>query len=147
VVFAITVLLGLGARALGSQVQNANSPLHHYGTLIGTSVSGGFLYLIATLNLIILVGIVRLFFQMRQGRFDDSELEKHLNSRGFMMRFFGPLARSVDAPWKMYPVGILFGLGFDTATEVAFLVLAGTSVAAGCRCGRFSVCRCSSQRG
>jgi high-affinity nickel-transport protein len=131
VVFAITVLLGLGARALGSQVQNANSPLHHYGTLIGTSVSGGFLYLIATLNLIILVGIVRLFFQMRQGRFDDSELEKHLNSRGFMMRFFGPLARSVDAPWKMYPVGILFGLGFDTATEVAFLVLAGTSVAAG----------------
>jgi high-affinity nickel-transport protein len=131
VVFAITVLLGLGARALGSQVQNANSPLHHYGTLVGTTVSGGFLYLIATLNLIILVGIIRLFFQMRQGRFDDSELEKHLNARGFMMRFFGPLARSVDTPWKMYPVGVLFGLGFDTATEVAFLVLAGTSVAAG----------------
>src|ERR1035437_3629148 len=131
VVFAITVLLGLGARALGGQVKNANSPLHHYGTIIGTTVSGSFLYLIATLNLIILVGIVRLFLQMRQGRFDDSELEKHLNARGFMMRFFGPLARSVDAPWKMYPVGVLFGLGFDTATEVAFLVLAGSSVAAG----------------
>ena len=131
VVFALTVLLGLGARALGAQVRNAHSSLHHYGGLIGTVVSGGFLYLIATLNLIILVGIVRLFVQMRQGRFDDSELEKHLNARGFMMRFFGPIARSIDAPWKMYPLGVLFGLGFDTATEVAFLVLAGTSVAAG----------------
>jgi high-affinity nickel-transport protein len=131
VVFGLTVILGLGARALGGQVRNANSPLHHYGGLIGTLVSGSFLYLIATLNLVILVGIVRLFVQMRQGRFDDSELEKHLNSRGFMMRFFGPLARSIDRPWKMYPLGFLFGLGFDTATEVAFLVLAGTSVAAG----------------
>ncbi|MHB8378751.1 MAG: Nickel transporter NicT [Acidimicrobiales bacterium] len=131
IVFALTVMLGLGARALGGQVRNAHSSLHHYGALIGTSVSGGFLYLIATLNLIILVSIVRLFVQMRQGRFNDAELEKHLNARGFMMRFFGPLARSVDAPWKMYPVGLLFGLGFDTATEVAFLVLAGSSVAAG----------------
>ena len=131
VVFVLTVLLGLGARALGSQVRNSHSSLHHYGGLIGTVVSGGFLYLIAILNLIILVGIVRLFVAMRQGRFDDSELEKHLNARGFMMRFFGPIARSIDAPWKMYPLGVLFGLGFDTATEVAFLVLAGTSVAAG----------------
>ncbi|HVB52036.1 MAG TPA: HoxN/HupN/NixA family nickel/cobalt transporter [Acidimicrobiales bacterium] len=131
IVFLLTVLLGLGARALGSQVRNAHSPLHHWTGFFGTLVSGSFLYLIATLNLIILVGIVRLFIQMRQGRFDDSELEKHLNARGFMMRFFGPLARSVDKPWKMYPVGVLFGLGFDTATEVAFLVLAGTSVAAG----------------
>ncbi|MGA2432769.1 MAG: HoxN/HupN/NixA family nickel/cobalt transporter [Acidimicrobiales bacterium] len=131
VVFALTVLLGLGARALGSQVANSKSGLHHYGGLIGTIVSGGFLYIIATLNAIILFGILRLFVQMREGRFDDSELEKHLNARGFMMRFFGPLARSVDSPWKMYPIGVLFGLGFDTATEVAFLVLAGTSVAAG----------------
>jgi high-affinity nickel-transport protein len=131
VVVALTVLLGLGAKALGSQVRNNNSSLHHYGGLVGTLVSGGFLYLIATLNLVILWGIVRLFVQMRQGRFNDAELEKHLNARGFMMRFFGPLARSIDAPWKMYPLGILFGLGFDTATEIAFLVLAGTSVAAG----------------
>lgn len=131
VVFALTVLLGLGAKALGSQVRNTHSSLHHYGGLVGTVVSGSFLYLIATLNLVILVGIVRLFVQMRQGRYDDSELEKHLNSRGFMMRFFGPIARSIDASWKMYPLGFLFGLGFDTATEVAFLVLAGTSVAAG----------------
>jgi high-affinity nickel-transport protein len=131
VVFVLTVLLGLSARALGSQISNTHSSFHHYGQLVGTLVSGGFLYLIAALNLIILWGIIRLFVQMRQGRFDDSELEKHLNARGFMMRFFGPLARSVDAPWKMYPIGVLFGLGFDTFTEVAFLVLAGTSVAFG----------------
>jgi len=86
-------------------------PHRHHGV-------GGFLYLIAILNLIILVGIVRLFVQMRQGTFNDAELEKHLDARGFMMRFFGRFARSVDAPWKMYPVGLLFGLGFDTATEV-----------------------------
>ena len=131
IVFTLTVLLGLGARALGGQVRNPNSSLHHYGGLVGTIVSGGFLYIIAILNLIILVGIIRLFIEMRQGRFNDTELEKHLNARGFMMRFFGRFARSVDAPWKMYPIGVLFGLGFDTATEVAFLVLAGTSVAAG----------------
>ena len=131
VVFALTLILGLGVRALGGQVRNSNSGLHQYGGLIGTVVSGSFLYLIAILNLIILVGIVRLFVQMRQGTFNDAELEKHLDARGFMMRFFGRFARSVDAPWKMYPVGLLFGLGFDTATEVAFLVLAGTSVAAG----------------
>ncbi len=120
IVFLLTVLLGLGARALGGQVRNSHSPLHHWTGLFGTLVSGSFLYLIATLNVIILWGIVRLFVQMRHGRFDDSELEKHLNARGFMMRFFGPIARSVDKPWKMYPVGVLFGLGFDTATEIAF---------------------------
>ncbi len=131
VVFVLTVLLGFGAHALGSQVRNTHSALHHYGGLVGTIVSGGFLYIIAILNLVILIGIIKLFVQMRQGRFDDSELEKHLNSRGLMMRFFGPIARSIDRPGKMYPLGILFGLGFDTATEVAFLVLAGTSVASG----------------
>jgi high-affinity nickel-transport protein len=131
VVFLLTLILGLGVRAVGGQIRNSGSSLHHYGGLIGTLVSGSFLYLIAILNLIILVGIVRLFIQMRQGTFNDAELDKHLDARGFMMRFFGRFARSIDAPWKMYPIGFLFGLGFDTATEVAFLVLAGTSVAAG----------------
>ena len=131
VVFALTVLLGLGVRALGAQVTDDSSNLHKYGGLVGTIVSGSFLYLIAILNLIVLVGILKVFLEMRSGRYDDAELEKHLNSRGLLMRFFGPIARSIDKPWKMYPLGILFGLGFDTATEIAFLVLAGTSVAAG----------------
>jgi high-affinity nickel-transport protein len=131
IVFIMTVLLGLGVKALGAQVKNQNSSLHQVGNLVGTIVSGSFLYLIAILNLIVLVGIVKVFLEMRRGRYDDSEMEKHLNSRGFMMRFFGPLARSIDAPWKMYPLGLLFGLGFDTFTEIAFLVLAGSAVASG----------------
>jgi high-affinity nickel-transport protein len=131
IVFALTLLLGVGVHELGGQIRNSNSPLHSIGGFVGTLVSGSFLYLIAILNLIILVGIVKLFIQMRQGTFNDAELEKHLDARGFMMRFFGRFARSVDAPWKMYPIGVLFGLGFDTATEVAFLVLAGTKVASG----------------
>ena len=131
IVFMLTLFLGLGIKALGTQVTNNNSSLHHYGGLVGTLVSGGFLYLIAILNIVVLWGIVKLFIEMRRGTFDDSTLEKHLNARGLFMRFFGPLARSIDKPWKMYPLGVLFGLGFDTATEVAFLVLAGSSVAAG----------------
>jgi nickel/cobalt transporter (NiCoT) family protein len=131
IVFVMTLLLGVGIKALGGQVHNANSPLHKFGDFFGTLVSGTFLYLIAILNLIVLIGIFKLFLEMRRGRYDDAEMEKHLNSRGFMMRFFGKLTRSIDAPWKMYPVGVLFGLGFDTATEVLFLVTAGTVVAAG----------------
>lgn len=131
IVFVLTLLLGIGTKALGIQIRDDNSALHHYGGLVGTLVSGSFLYLIAILNLVILIGIVRLFIEMRRGRFDDSQLEKHLNSRGLLMRFFGPIARSIDKPWKMYPLGLLFGLGFDTATEIAFMVLAGSSVAAG----------------
>ena len=131
VVMALTVLLGLGAKALGSEVRDENSALHHYTGLIGTTVSGTFLLLIALLNVIVMVGILRVFRDMRRGLYDEDELEKHLDSRGFLMRFFGPIARSIDTSWKMYPLGILFGLGFDTATEIALLVLAGTSVAAG----------------
>ncbi|MDQ1695538.1 MAG: nickel/cobalt transporter (NiCoT) family protein, partial [Frankiaceae bacterium] len=131
VVFLMTVLLGVGVKALGAGLQDDNSGLHHYAGLIGTSVSGGFLYLIAALNLVVLVGILRVFLQMRHGAYDDEELERQLQQRGMMMRFFGPLARSIDTSWKMYPLGFLFGLGFDTVTEIAFLVLAGSSIAAG----------------
>ena len=131
VVTALAILLNFGIKSLGVQVKDDNSSLHHYTSLIGTSVSGTFLMLIATLNLVVLVSVVKVFKSMRDGLYNEEELEKHLNSRGFMMRFFGPIARRIDASWKMYPLGILFGLGFDTATEVALLVLAGSSVVAG----------------
>jgi high-affinity nickel-transport protein len=137
VVFALTLLLGLGIKAIGTGLAETGengteeSALHHYGGLIGTSVSGAFLYLIAALNLIVLVGIPKVFLEMRRGSYDDEELERQLDQRGLMMRFFGPLARSIDTSWKMYPLGVLFGVGFDTVTEIAFLVLAGSSVAAG----------------
>ena len=131
VVFALAMLLNFGIKSLGSQLKDDDSSLHHYTGLIGTSISGGFLLLIALLNFIVLQSIVRVFMNMRKGMYSEEELEKHLNARGLLMRFFGPIARRIDKSWKMYPLGILFGLGFDTATEVGLLVLAGTSVIAG----------------
>jgi high-affinity nickel-transport protein len=131
VVFILAVLLNFGIKELDSGVKNNNSGLHHYTGLVGTIVSGSFLYLIAILNLIILVTIVRVFLEMRRGLYDQDEMERQLNSRGMMNRFFGPMARRIDTPWKMYPIGFLFGLGFDTATEVALLVLAGSAVVGG----------------
>ena len=131
VVAVLAILLNFGIKALGTQLNDKNSSLHHYTGLIGTSVSGTFLMLIAILNLIILLSIIKVFSAMRKGLYNEAELEKHLNSRGLLMRFFGPIARRIDASWKMYPLGILFGLGFDTATEIGLLVLAGSSVIAG----------------
>jgi high-affinity nickel-transport protein len=130
-VFLLAIFLNFGIRALDSQVGNDSSGLHKTTNIIGTSVSGGFLYLIAALNLIVMIGIVKVYREMKSGKYDNEELERQLNKRGFMNRFLGGYARRIDTPWKMYPIGVLFGLGFDTATEVALLVLAGTAVAGG----------------
>jgi len=130
IVFTLAVLLNFGIRALNGAVKNNASSLHKW-TGIGTSVSGTFLWLIGLLNLVVLVSIIKVTQEMRQGRYDDAELERQLDNRGLMNRFFGGYAKKIDRPWKMYPVGVLFGLGFDTATEVALLVLAGTAVVSG----------------
>src|SRR6266436_2730206 len=131
VVFVLALLLNFGIRSLDDQVRNGSSGLHTMTGIVGTGVSGTFLYLIAALNVVVLAGIVKVFREMRNGAFDDKELEEQLAKRGLMNRFLGPLARRVDTPWKMYPIGMLFGLGFDTATEVALLVLAGSAVVSG----------------
>jgi nickel/cobalt transporter (NiCoT) family protein len=131
VVFALTFLFAVGIRALGGQVRNDGSTLHTVTSLIGTGVSGGFLYIIATLNVIILIGILRVFRDMRRGEYDEAELERQLNSRGLMNRFYGRFTRTITKEWQMYPIGILFGLGFDTATEVALLFLAAGAAGAG----------------
>jgi high-affinity nickel-transport protein len=131
VVLALAVLLNFGIRALDRQVKSGSSGLHHVTSIVGTSVSGTFLYLIAALNIVVLVSIVRVFVDLKGGKYDDDELEAQLNQRGLMNRFFGPLARRIDTAWKMYPIGVLFGLGFDTATEIALLVVSGTAVASG----------------
>jgi high-affinity nickel-transport protein len=131
VVFVLAVLLNFGIRALDNQVRNEHSGLHNVTGIIGTGVSGTFLYLIAALNVIVLAGILKVFREMRRGAYNDEELEEQLAKRGLMNRILGPLARRVDAPWKIYPVGVLFGLGFDTATEIALLVLAGSAVVSG----------------
>ena len=121
VVFGLCLLLGIGVRALAGQVANASSGLQTATGLIGTTVSGVFLYLIGIINLIILVGIVKVFRNMRRGAYDETALEDQLNSRGLMNRILAGATKAVSKPWQMYPIGLLFGLGFDTATEVSLL--------------------------
>jgi len=131
IVFGLAFLLALGVKALVGPVENDRSSLHHYTGLIGTSVSGTFLLVIAAINIIILVGILKVFRDMRRGVYDEAALEDHLNNRGLMNRILRPMMKSVTKPGQMYPVGLLFGLGFDTASEVALLVLASTGAASG----------------
>src|SRR5436190_2962650 len=131
VVFALALLFSIGVRALSGPVEDGGSTLHGVTGVVGTSVSGVFLYLIAALNLVILASVLRVFRRMRHGEFDESELEAQLDSRGLMNRFYGRFTRAVREPWHMYPLGILFGLGFDTASEVALLFLAAGAASSG----------------
>ncbi len=131
VVLALTAVIAVAAKLIGGQVGNDSSPLHSTGGLIGTGVSGFFLYLVAAINLVILAGIVRIFREMRQGRYDEETLDKKLQERGLINRILGPLARSIKSSWQMYPIGLLFGLGFDTATFVGLLAISATSAAGG----------------
>jgi high-affinity nickel-transport protein len=128
IVFALALLFTFGVRALDGPVKHSGSGLHSLTTTIGTGVSGTFLYLIAALNLVILIGIVKV---LRSGAYDESELERQLNARGFMNRLLGRFTKAISKPWHMYPIGLLFGLGFDTATEVALLFLAAGAAGAG----------------
>jgi nickel/cobalt transporter (NiCoT) family protein len=125
IVFGLTFLLSVGVRAVAGQVEDDGSELHSVTGIVGASVSGIFLWILGVLNLVVLVGVVRVFNRMRHGEFDEAELEAQLNKRGFLNRFLGGLTKSVTKPWHIYPVGVLFGLGFDTATEIGLLVLAG----------------------
>jgi nickel/cobalt transporter (NiCoT) family protein len=131
IVFMLAFLLSVGVRALAGPVKNDNSELHQVTGWIGTLVSGTFLYAIAAINVVILLGIVKVFREMRTGRYNEQQLEEQLQKRGLMNRFLGRLTRTVTKPPQMYPIGVLFGLGFDTATEVALLVLAGGAAGAG----------------
>ena len=121
----IVVAIGLGLvfaeRAVFHAVSHSNSGLEQFGGFFGTIVSASFLFLIALMNLVILAGIMRVFRSMRDGTFDEAELEAQLQNRGLMYRYFGKWMRSIDKEWKLYPVGVVFGMGFDTATEVALL--------------------------
>jgi high-affinity nickel-transport protein len=131
IVFALAFLLSVGVRWLAGPVRTDGSQLHRITRVVGTLVSGSFLYVIAAINAVILIGIVRVFREMRTGRYDEAELEDQLQRRGVLNRVLGRLTRTVSRPRQMYPIGLLFGLGFDTASEVALLVLAGGAAGAG----------------
>ncbi len=129
---SVIVLVGAGlcvaAHAVFGAVVDPSSTYETTGGVIGTSLAAGFLYLIAGLNLVVLAGIMKVFRQMRRGLFDEAELERQLQSRGLMYRFFGRFMGSITRTWHMFFVGAVFGIGFDTATEV--LLLAATATAA-----------------
>jgi nickel/cobalt transporter (NiCoT) family protein len=121
----IVVAMGVGViiaeKTVFAAVSNNGSGLERFGGLFGTLVSAGFLFLIGAMNLVILAGIVRVFRSMRRGDYDEAELERQLANRGFFFRFFGRWMKAIDKEWKLYPVGVVFGMGFDTATEVLLL--------------------------
>jgi nickel/cobalt transporter (NiCoT) family protein len=121
IVVAIGVGIVIAERTVFTAVSHNNSGLERFGGLFGTITSASFLFLIGLLNLIVLLGIVKVFRSMRRGEYDEAELERQLDNRGFFNRLLGPWVKTIRKEWQMYPVGVVFGLGFDTATEVALL--------------------------
>src|SRR5580698_692357 len=121
----IVIVIGAGIviaeKTVYGAVSNHSSGLERFGGVFGTIISAGFLYLIALLNIVILAGIIKVFRSMRHGTYDEEELERQLQNRGLMYRYFRRWMGSITKEWQMYPVGVVFGMGFDTATEVALL--------------------------
>lgn len=128
----IVVALSIAIAIAATVVQSSIPALKNAGGLIGTSVSATFLFLIAFINILVLWEIFQTFQKVKRGEeYNDQTLDEFLNQRGLMGRFFRPLLKVVDKSWKMYPVGVLFGLGFDTATEVAILGIAAAEAGKG----------------
>jgi high-affinity nickel-transport protein len=128
VIIVAGVGLGVAAKAVFGAVIKPTSGYEVIGGMVGTSMAAAFLYLIAGLNVVVLAGILKVFRGLRAGLFDEAELERQLQARGMMWRFFGRFMRSITKTRHMFFVGLIFGLGFDTATEV--LLLAATAAAA-----------------
>jgi high-affinity nickel-transport protein len=124
VVVGLIVALIIATRS----VVGALPVLQSSGAIIGTMVSGVFLWLMALVNVVIVFGIFKIWKGMKKGDLDQDELDNLLENRGFLNRYFRPLFRIVKKPWQIYPIGCLFGLGFDTASEIALL---GISVGVG----------------
>ena len=124
IVLALSIGIAFAAKAAtGFQASFAGT-----GGIIGTLVSATFLYLLAALNLAVLVGIVKMWRKAKVGDYQPEELDVLLANRGLLNRIFrGRYNKFINHSWQMYPVGILFGLGFDTATEVAVLGLSASA--------------------
>ena len=121
IVFALVAALGVAAPAVGSAIP----VLRDYGSYAGTGVSAVFLWIIGILNLLVLIDLARLCGEMRHGAYDSQRLEQRLLDRGFMNRLLlGRFASKITSSWHMYPLGVLFGLGFDTASEIGLLAVA-----------------------
>jgi len=121
IVIAIGVGIIIAEKTVLPAVTHSNSGLESFGGTFGTIVSAAFLFLIGALNLVILGGIIKVFKAMKRGEYNEAQLEEQLENRGFFYRFFRRWMKVIDKEWQMYPVGVVFGMGFDTATEVALL--------------------------
>lgn len=119
IVVALIVALVFATRFVAGNIP----ALQSVGAVLGTLISGVFLWIIGIINLVIVLEIYSIFVRLRSGKLNEAELEKVLNSRGFMNRYFGRLFKLIEKPWQIYPVGVLFGLGFDTASEVALIAI------------------------
>ncbi|MGH2469419.1 MAG: HoxN/HupN/NixA family nickel/cobalt transporter, partial [Chloroflexota bacterium] len=131
VVFLIAIALGLVAKAVVNSVISEHGQLKSLGGLVGTSVSGAFLVIIGLLNLVILLDIVSTYRHLRRGEYDGAALEQRLVSGGVLTRVFSGLFRFITESWHLYPLGFLFGLGFDTASEVALLAISAGAASQG----------------
>jgi high-affinity nickel-transport protein len=129
VVFGLSALLAIGVKMLAGPVTDQGSDLQHTLGVIGTLAAGSFLIVIGLMNLSALSGILHIWRHMKAGKFDEDALEHHLHHRGFLARIFRGTTQKISRPWHLYPAGLLMGLGFDTATQVALLVLAGGTAA------------------
>lgn len=124
----IVLALSIGVAFAAKQAVKFQKDFAETGGIIGASVSTLFLYLVGILNLVILIGIIKVWRQAKSGKFSHEHLTQLLNERGLMRRIFrGAFKNGFDHSWQLYPVGVLFGLGFDTATEVALLALSATA--------------------
>jgi high-affinity nickel-transport protein len=121
IVFVIGIAIIIAEKAVLPAVTHSSSSLQSFGGTFGTIVSAAFLFLIGLLNLVVLAGIIKVFRSMRRGQYNEAELERQLENRGFFYRFFGKWMKVINKEWQLYPVGVVFGMGFDTATEVALL--------------------------
>jgi len=131
VVFLIAALLGFAVKTIVASVVSDSGQLRAAGGMLGTSVSGAFLIVIGLLNLLILLDILRVYRRMRRGEYDHGSLQQELVAGGLMTRIFGRLFKVVSTSWHLYPIGFLFGLGFDTASEVALLAVSAGAAANG----------------
>ncbi len=124
----IVMALCVGVAFAAKKAAEFQKDFAETGGIIGASVSTLFLYLVGILNLVILIGIIKVWKQAKTGKFSHEHLTQLLNERGLMRRIFrGAFKNGFDKSWQLYPVGVLFGLGFDTATEVALLALSATA--------------------
>jgi nickel/cobalt transporter (NiCoT) family protein len=121
IVYALTTALALAAGAVGAAIPT----FQHSGRIVGTAVSGSFLLLIGALNLVVLADVLRVLRGLRRGGYDGDRLERRLLDRGLLSRLLlKRIGDRIDSAWKMVPLGALFGLGFDTATEIGLLAAA-----------------------